>query len=654
MRIDRSEITPEKLAAWPSVLVESLSSQEQDRFLKASLAMELFARGSRLADIEQKTGVRRHQLYRLVRRATTVHKDGRIFGFRAFLSFVRVKPHHRESPLKRSYLLDHKGGKTGAMAQLLASYPELNAFLERELAKTPLLLRPRPNGQVSVQGLKNIHRSFIAQCRALGLKETDYPLNQSQRGIRSLSKVIKNLASKSFANAAKSAGATRSKGCRSDLPANSLQAITRPYQAVELDGHLLDIRLSITCPDPFGFEQQVDLSRIWVLVVIDIYTRAILGYHLALAVEYDRHDVIRAVQNSVQPHAPVSFTISGLGYGQTGGFPSQHLPELAYAVWDEIRLDNAKAHFAEDTLKALRDQLGCLVHAGPARDPDKRPFIERFFNTLSSNMSHRLPSTTGSGPEELRRLLNASNQQLALAMPLSELEQLIEAVLASLNATPHESLGGRTPLQAMEYWVRDRLVPIRRLPKALQDDLCLLQCSHTGRVNGNIARGIRPNVSFYGVRYAGQALAERIDLIGKSVRLLYRPDDIRTLRIFEANGAEIGMLTASFQWNRTAHSLAMRRQILKFVRESKLKMDAETDPVHVYLRYLRQEAPHRKKAATKLAAARRVASETKPSVVSNDTMDGIRHVAQRNENSSADESTPVRPRKLSIPPGFSR
>jgi putative transposase len=126
MRIDRSEITPEKLAAWPSVLVESLSSQEQDRFLKASLAMELFARGSRLADIEQKTGFRRHQLYRLVRRATTVHKDGRIFGFRAFLSNVRVKPHHREAPIKHSYLLDHKAGKTGAMAQLLASYPELN------------------------------------------------------------------------------------------------------------------------------------------------------------------------------------------------------------------------------------------------------------------------------------------------------------------------------------------------------------------------------------------------------------------------------------------------------------------------------------------------------------------------------------------------
>ncbi|MCX7096457.1 MAG: hypothetical protein NTV43_00965 [Methylococcales bacterium] len=654
MRIDRSGITPEKLATWPSVFEDALSGQELERFRKARLAVELLGKGCRLADIEQKTGLHRTQLYRFIRRAMSQHPDGRIFGFRAFLSFVRVKSHCREAPIKPNYLLDKQGGKMGAMVQLLSSYPELITFLERQMSENPLILRSHPSGQIAVQGLRDIHRSFLSQCRGLGLKETDYPLNQNQRGIRSLSKVIKNLASQSFATAAKAAGTNQDKGRRSNHPTNPLQAVTRPYQAVELDGHLLDIRLSISCPDPFGFEQQVELSRIWVLVVIDIYTRAILGYHLALAAEYNRHDVLCAIQNSVHPHTPRIFSIPGLGYGPSGGFPSQHLPELGYAVWDEIRLDNAKAHFADDTLHALRDQLGCILHAGPARHPDKRPFIERFFRTLSGNMSHRLPSTTGSGPEELRRLLNASNQRLALAMPLSELEQLIEAVLASLNATPHESLGGRTPLQAMEYWVRDQLTPIRRLPTQMQDDFCLLQCGHSGRVSGNIGKGLRPYISFYSVRYSSPAFAERLDLIGKPVHLLYRPDDIRTLRVFEASGAEIGTLTASSQWNQTAHSLSMRRQILKFVRESKLKMDAETDPVHVYLRYLRREAPRRKKAATKLAAAQRVASQVKPSVEPNVVTEGASQLAPQNENLSMDGKTPVRPRKLGIPPGFSR
>lgn len=39
MRIDRSEITPEKLAIWPSVYDRSLSEQEQARFRKARLAV---------------------------------------------------------------------------------------------------------------------------------------------------------------------------------------------------------------------------------------------------------------------------------------------------------------------------------------------------------------------------------------------------------------------------------------------------------------------------------------------------------------------------------------------------------------------------------------------------------------------------------------
>lgn len=654
MRIDRSEITPEKLAVWPSVYEGSLSEQEQARFRNARLAVELLAYGTRLVDIEHKTGLQRLQLYRLVRRAITPHQDGRIFGFRAFLPCVRVKAHQREAPIKRSYLQDKKGGKTGAMSQLLASYPELEAYLEREIAERPLLLRSDSSGRISVRGLRDIHKAFLAQCRGLGLKETDYPLNQSQKGVRSLSKLIKKLSGKSFGNAAKAAGAPRNKGRQSDHPSSPLRVATRPYQVVELDGHLLDIRLSITCPDPFGYEQNIELSRIWVLVVIDVFTRSILGYHLALAAEYDRLDVIRAIQNSVEPHTPVTFTIPGLGYGPAGGFPSQQFPELAYAVWDEIRLDNAKAHLAEDTLGVLRDQLGCMVHAGPAGDPDKRPFIERFFKALSSNMSHRLPSTTTSRPEELRRLLNASNQQLALAMPLLELEQLIEAVLASLNATPHESLGGRSPLQALEYWVRDQLVPVRLIPKPLQKNLCLHQCSHSGRVSGNVAKGIRPYVSFFGVRYSSPAIADRIDLIGKPVHLLYQPDDIRNLQIFEANGAEIGDLKASSQWNQSAHSLAMRKQIMKFSREGRLEIDAEMDPVHVYLRYLRQQAPLRKKVATKLAAAQRVARDGKAQELSKVTVARAEKPLSPADNISGEDSVQARPRKLSIPPGFSR
>jgi transposase InsO family protein len=489
------------------------------------------------------------------------------------------------------------------------------------------------------------------------LHDTDYPLNQDQKGIRSLSKVIKKLGSKTFSQAAKKSGAAPGKGCWNDRPDSALRQAVRPYQVVELDGHLLDIRLSITCQDPFGYEQTMDISRIWILAVMDIFTRAVIGYHLALTAEYNRHDVIRAIQKSVEPHLPMNFTVPGLGYGSVGGFPSQLLPELSYAVWDELRFDNAKAHLAEDTLHALRDELGCVVHAGPAGAPNCRPFIERFFNTLCSTMSHRLPATTLSNPEELRRLLTASNRQPAIAMPLAELEQLIEAVLATVNATPHESLGGRSPIQALKYWVHDHPVPVRHLPEPMRNNLRLLKVNHTGRVRGNIAQGVRPYVSFFAARYSGPMLAERTDLIGKPVTLVYCPDDIRTLQVFETTGAEIGILTVTRGWNQAAHSLPMRQHILKLARDGKLQMDAETDPVQAYLRYLREEAPRRRKTATKLEAARRTTTAGESNLIT--------PVSDRNHGKTTDDKSTefgaeeggtasAKPRRLSIPSGFSR
>jgi len=657
MAVDRTLLSPTLLASWPSVSLALLSAEERSRFRRSQQAVELFSKGGRIADIEQQTGISRSQLYHLIRRANSLHADGRVFGYRAFLPYARIKQHERKAPLKRGPGRVN-GGEAGAMAQLLATYPELEEFLREEISQRPLLFSCRADGRLRVRGLSDLHRAFLDQCRKLGLREADYPLGRDQKGIRSLSKHLKALGASTFRQAAKASGAPHDKGGWSDQSPHPLQAVTRPYQAVEFDGHKLDIRLSVTYPDPFGFEQTLELSRIWILVLVDIFTRAILGYHLVLAPEYDRHDVIRAVQKSLEPHRPMDFTIPGLGYGYSGGFPSQRLPELAYVVWDEFRFDNARAHLADHTLRILREELGCIAHAGPPGNPDQRPIIERFFKTLAESMSHRLPATTLSRPEELRRLLNASNSHLSLPMPLPELEELVEAVLASLNATPHESLGGRSPLQALDYWVRGQSVPIRRLPEPMRKDICLLQATHSSRVTGNVARGIRPHLSFFAVRYSSRRLSERVDLIGKRVLVYYNPDDIRTLRVFEEGGAEIGLLTAARPWSETAHSLRMRRQIIKLARDHKLQFDADTDPVQAYLRHLRQQAPRRRKAATALEAACRAVNQNGPAnpPLGPDYDPRPPRVDPKADalESGVEEAASAKPRPLKIPPGFSR
>jgi hypothetical protein len=94
----------------------------------------------------------------------------------------------------------------------------------------------------------------------------------------------------------------------------------------------------------------------------------------ALGTEYGRYDVIKTIENALTPHCPRTFTIPGLTYGPHDGFPSGKMPELGYVSWEWIRLDNAKANLADETMTALCEFVGCLANAGPKHSPDERPY----------------------------------------------------------------------------------------------------------------------------------------------------------------------------------------------------------------------------------------------------------------------------------------
>ena len=128
--------------------------------------------------------------------------------------------------------------------------------------------------------------------------------------------------------------------------------------------------------------------------IVDVWSRALLGYHVSLNREYSRYDVIRTIENALAPHRLRKFTLPGVGYGAAGGFPSGKLMELGYATWQWFKLDNAKANLAGDVQYALADFIGCFIDAGPAHSPDDRPYIERFFTQCLTNSSFRLTNST--------------------------------------------------------------------------------------------------------------------------------------------------------------------------------------------------------------------------------------------------------------------
>jgi putative transposase len=591
------EVDPDQ---WPAFDVGALPPVRQIPFKARRLAVELYASGTTLSQIESRTGVERRHFYRLLERCLALHEDGRLFGWRGLVPYARAGGYERVAGVTPGT----DGGTpaaAGAFSQLLKAHPALAEWLADSVRHKRVALDQLSTDdglRLRLRGLRHLHDEFLRQCRSLGLGPTHYPFNVERMGIRSLSSALRQECLRSFGRGARLAGATRLKGSPSEPSAT---AATQALDVVEFDGHRLDLRLKVVVRDPLGFEQEFEIERIWLLVVIDVWTRAVLGYHVSLNREYSRYDVIRAIEAALEPHRRRLFTLPGVGYGASGGFPSEKLPELGYATWQWFKLDNAKANLAEDVRHALADFIGCFIDAGPAHTPDDRPYIERFFGTIASSLSSRLPGYTGSHPRDVRRALGDPASNLRLYVSLGELEELLEAAIGGYNASPHAGLNGRTPLEAMEHSIRVRGAILNWSPEAKRRTLCLMQTPRRTKVRGYLEQGQRPHINFHGVRYTNALLASTGAFLGRELRVYYNSQDLRVVRAFASDGAEIGVLKAQGAWGEIAHDLKLRQEIIRQRGRKRLSGALSRDFLHLFVERKLADAKRSRRAASELA-----------------------------------------------------
>lgn len=555
-----------------------------------------------MSTIAKLTGVHPQPLYRLFQRCVTTHPDGRIYGFRAAIPYARMKEYERTQPVTSQ---GKSAGSAGAFNLLLRQYPTVEKVLKRAIRDRN---KPITTSREVRKSLKNIHKMFLVECRHAGVKANEYPFTHAMLGIRSLSSYIKKQVATNFDTAAREAGASRSSPSvpTSGLP---IRSATKAFEIVEFDGHKIDLRITLRIKNPFGLETIMELNRIWILVLLDLATRCVIGYALALGKEYNKDDVAAALQAALTPFKPRAYQIPGLKIRDGGGFPSAVLPQTQFACWDWFRFDGARAHVATDTVDRLTKIIGCWTDNGPAGEPDVRPFIERFFHLIARHFAHRLPGTTGSDPGAIVRKLADPKSDLSLLVELSELEEMIEVLIADYNGESHDGLGGRTPLEAMAYLIAKQRGFLRTLPQVVRANLCLLQEVRIIKIVGSAASGTRPYVNFAGVRYSSDVLSSNAALAGKMLRIYFDVRDIRVLRAFFEDGSELGILTASRPWCYTPHSLRVRQEILKLKREGKLLYRDGDDPVEAWVKHKHTQSRNNKRAANDLAKMQKIAPQ---------------------------------------------
>ena len=250
---------------------------------------------------------------------------------------------------------------------------------------------------------------------------------------------------------------------------------------------------------------------------------------------------------------------------------------------------------------ALAEFIGCFIDAGPTRTPDDRPYIERLFGSIAASLSSRLPGYTGSNALDVRRALADPKGNLRLYVSLAEIEELLEATLASYNATPHDGLNGRTPLEAIQHSLRNRGTLLTWLPEAKRRTLCLMQTPKRATVRGYLHQGQRPHINFHGVRYSSATLASTAAFLGKSLRIYYHSDDLRTVRAFAADGAEIGTLKAQGAWGEIAHDLKLRQEILRLRGRKRLGHALSQEFLQSFVENKLAKAKRSRRAASDLA-----------------------------------------------------
>jgi hypothetical protein len=561
--------------SWPGADDLSLPKDEQDLFVRRANAVKAYIKNDVATLVN--TALSPQEALRLLRRCLTTHPDGRIYGFRALLPHIRVKKYTRISKVDPS--LFETNGYSGAFLSLLENHTVLKDLIEREVFKK-FKKKEVYESRVSV---RNLHKKFLEKCKELGLEiKNEYPFNTHKLAYNALAEYVNKI---QLENPKLAIAANQSLGASKTFVTSdgSERPVKEAFQRVECDAHHIDAMFCILIPSQFGELIPKVVKRLWVIIIEELQSRAILGYQLSLRRECNSSDILEAIKSALTKWQPRQLVIPELKYNDGAGFPSSYSSRYCGVLWQEFSTDQALANISDRVKSKLS-----LISSGYTEPlvvnrhiPNDRPFIERFFKTLETNGFHRLPSTTGSGIDDPSK----SNPEILACkyfIQLEHLEDLMDVLLANYNAIPHSSIGYRNPLQYLDFLTAKQDL-VYADPVELEK---ILSIREKVTVKGGLKTGRRPFVHYCYATYSSDALKRAYQLCGKKIIFEVNPKDARIARAYTEDGAELGILKAAPPWNLTPHTLEARRTISNLRERKLIYYSQNDDPIITYLRYI--------------------------------------------------------------------
>ena len=568
--------------SWKNILEDALDPNNFDLYTRRKKAVDMYIDGMNVVQIEEDTKIHISSIGRLIDKCCKLNPtSNEPYGYVALLRYKHTEKYTRKE------INDVTTCTSGLFESFLSRYPTLKPFISDNYFG---------NREVTLEKCMKVtilHHKFIEECRNLGIKDYEYPLNTDAKGLRSLRRYVNNLKHQNEKQAMKREGKDARQRFSSTGSGRRHSTIPiAPYSIVQLDGHKIDMLYTVQVENSDGTAINLPATRMWLIAVVDVATRTILGYSLTTEENYNQIDVLSAIKDSIHPRKRMEFKIPGFDYPKNGGFPCFAIQETNWAMFDTIMLDNAKAHLAHDIVNKITQKLRCSVTFGSVATPEARGIVERFFGTLEENGYHRLPSTTGSNSRDMRRE-NAEKDAVKYGIKYNDIVELTEYLISIYNNSPHSNLSGRTPLQVMEDRIKSAgMTPFIADNKMRETVNGLTNIVVERTVRGSYKSGKRPYISYEGVSIS-------LSLVGAKLLLEINTDDISSILAYTEEGIELGYLRAMGEWGRHPHSLKTRKEAMKYARKNKANSNPFFAPLTGYENELRERATKSRIARTK-------------------------------------------------------
>lgn len=567
---------------WRNVKIDAIPEELRNKFENRKKAVDLYIDGISLKTISDLTGISSSEVIRQVRKCMLFDKNMEQIGYAALI------------PNKQNVKT------TGKLQKLFLQHPTLEEYvLGNYFGDKKYTLEKNMT-------IRTLHTKFVAECRHLGIQDYEYPFTLKDNGYDILYSYIKQAELENQKQAIKRESIENRQRFESTGfgESNSISALN-PYGIIQIDGHKIDMLYTVEVENEYGELIRMPASRAWLIAAIDVATRTIIGYSVSPYENYNQYDVLMAVHNAILPHKKIDFTHNGFDYPKNGGFPSLAFPEIEWATFDMLMLDNAKSHLAKNTLDKLLNNVKCSVNFGSVATPETRGIIERFFKTLENGGFHRLPGTTGSNIRDTKRN-EPEKESVKYRITFTDICELLEYLIAEYNNSAHSSLENQSPLQVMERRLRQAGMYPNIIPESMHNDINKLTYFTESKIlRGGYSTGSKPHITYLGTKYHAYDSKIPMDMIGKRVLIEINPADVSHLDLYDENGVFITNLIATGEWGKRPHSLRTHKEALSRKNKNKKTNNVFSPDLSLYEDELRKNALKSRRERTKSAIVER-------------------------------------------------